>query len=83
MLNRWKNKEKATGPGSSNTLPSKGSAKKKRKTGREGGKVLQILSFVIWIYKRIYMIVPVYFFHKNSLLNNFKNVHEMICIFVK
>uniref|UniRef100_A0A2H8TTR4 Coiled-coil domain-containing protein CG32809 n=1 Tax=Melanaphis sacchari TaxID=742174 RepID=A0A2H8TTR4_9HEMI len=36
MLNRWKNKEKATGPGSSNTLPSKGSAKKKRKTGREG-----------------------------------------------
>lgn len=39
MLNRWKNKEKATGPGSSNTLPSKGSAKKKRKTGREGGKI--------------------------------------------
>lgn len=38
MLNRWKNKEKATGPGSSNTLPVKGSAKKKRKTGREGGK---------------------------------------------
>ncbi|KAF0773370.1 coiled-coil domain-containing protein AGAP005037-like [Aphis craccivora] len=42
MLNRWKNKEKATGPGSSSTLPSKGSAKKKRKTGREGGKIINI-----------------------------------------
>jgi len=47
MLNRWKNKEKATGPGSSNTLPSKGSAKKKRKTGREGGKILQSKSFFL------------------------------------
>lgn len=42
MLNRWKNKEKATGSGSSNTLPSKGSAKKKRKTGREGGKTYRV-----------------------------------------
>lgn len=38
MLNRWKNKDKTAGPGSSSTLPGKGSAKKKRKTGREGGK---------------------------------------------
>lgn len=47
MLNRWKNKEKAIGPGSSNTLPSKGSAKKKRKTGREGGKALQFKHFFL------------------------------------
>lgn len=62
MLNRWKNKEKATGPGSSNTLPSKGSAKKKRKTGREGGKVLKFkqcflnnrLSILLEVFLKIY-----------------------------
>lgn len=68
MLNRWKNKEKATGPGSSNTLPSKGSAKKKRKTGREGGKTYHNEYVLHYDIKHIFICSETYLFQNAKLM---------------